>query len=207
MRWLLAAVLAGGFVAVSAAAALAAEVTLTPDGFEPEAVTVAAGTTVVWRNGTARPHTIRAQDGSWDSGPVSAGASFSVRMRTQGAVDYATADGAFAGTVIVTAAGADAIDDTDATAGTDDATDDHAGDDPADDDTGNTADDDSGDDSADDDARAEAAEAAEDAEDESDALAVTGVDPLVLLGLGLGLLGAGTLCLRARCVHTAHVGG
>ena len=45
--------------------------------FQPAALTVTPGDTVVWVNRDAVPHTATAADGAWDSGTIAAGASWS----------------------------------------------------------------------------------------------------------------------------------
>jgi len=44
--------------------------------FAPTRIEVSAGTTVEWTNRDQLPHTITADDGSWDSGPIAAGATW-----------------------------------------------------------------------------------------------------------------------------------
>lgn len=105
-------VLAGLLTLALAAPALAAEITLTDDGFEPDEVTVPAGQTVTWVNATNDVQTVVAADGSWDSGPLQAGERFSVALREEGTVAYETADGDVAGEVEV-AADASEGEDTD----------------------------------------------------------------------------------------------
>lgn len=81
--------------------AAAAEIRVTDDGFEPAEVTVAAGETIVWMNGAGREITIVGPDGAWDSGPLAAGETFSIALRQEGTVRYATLDGRATGTLVV----------------------------------------------------------------------------------------------------------
>jgi LPXTG-motif cell wall-anchored protein len=96
---------------LAALPALAAEIELTDDGFEPDEVTVDVGETVVWTNATDEEHTIVGQDGSWDSGPLAPGETFSVSLRSEGTVDYATEDDEHEGRILVVEGGAAAGDD------------------------------------------------------------------------------------------------
>src|SRR5687768_8704241 len=69
---LAALVAAGGFLSqvgpIAAHQGAAFEVQVVDFAFEPAAVTVPAGTTVTWTNTGSRPHTVTADDGSFDSG-------------------------------------------------------------------------------------------------------------------------------------------
>jgi LPXTG-motif cell wall-anchored protein len=100
-------------VVLAAIPALAAEIALTDDGFEPDEVTVDVGETVVWTNETDSEQTIVGQDGSWDSGPLAPGETFSVSLRSEGTVDYGTEDGEHEGQIVVREGGAEADDDAD----------------------------------------------------------------------------------------------
>jgi plastocyanin len=44
--------------------------------FAPQRLEVTAGTTVEWTNRDQLEHTITANDGSWDSGPIAAGGTW-----------------------------------------------------------------------------------------------------------------------------------
>jgi plastocyanin len=56
--------------------------------FTPPTLTVPAGTTVTWTNDDAVPHTATAQDGSFDSGNLNPGQSFSFTFHTPGSYPY-----------------------------------------------------------------------------------------------------------------------
>jgi plastocyanin len=56
--------------------------------FSAATVTVASGTTVTWTNNDAVTHTVTADDGSFDSGNVVPGATFSHKFSTAGTVNY-----------------------------------------------------------------------------------------------------------------------
>jgi len=94
----------------AAAQGSTASVSMVDFKYEPAALTVTAGTTVTWKNNGAAPHTVTAADGSWDSGNLDAGATFSKTFDTPASVAYfckyhgaATGTG-MAGKVEVTAA-------------------------------------------------------------------------------------------------------
>lgn len=53
-----------------------------------EIVTVAPGTTVTWTNNDTMPHTVTATDGSFDSGNIAPGESFSLTFTDAGTFDY-----------------------------------------------------------------------------------------------------------------------
>ncbi len=56
--------------------------------FAPAAITVAPGTSVVWTNGDAIPHTSTGADKQWDSKPIQPGASFKVTFDKAGTYMY-----------------------------------------------------------------------------------------------------------------------
>lgn len=56
--------------------------------FAPERAAVAAGTEVVWRNDDPAEHTVTAANGSFGSGDLGAGESFSHRFDEPGTYDY-----------------------------------------------------------------------------------------------------------------------
>lgn len=94
----------------AAAQGAAASVSILDFKYEPATLSVTAGTTVTWTNNGAAPHTVTAADGSWDSGNLDAGATFSKTFDTAASIAYyckyhgaATGTG-MAGTVEVTAA-------------------------------------------------------------------------------------------------------
>lgn len=73
--------------------------------FRPGTVTVPAGTTLTWRNVGAAPHTVTADDRSFDSGIFAAGATWSHTFSTAGTFPYFCAvHPAMTGAVVVTAA-------------------------------------------------------------------------------------------------------
>lgn len=65
-------------------------VTATIEGFafNPGALDVAAGTTVTWTNNDSAPHTVTATDGSFQSGTLQQGDSFSYTFETAGEFSY-----------------------------------------------------------------------------------------------------------------------
>jgi len=75
--------------------------------FEPQTITVAAGTTITWTNSGLAPHTITADDQSWDSGRLDSAGTFSKTFDTPGTYGYycmyhgAAGAGMF-GTIVVT---------------------------------------------------------------------------------------------------------
>lgn len=56
--------------------------------FKPAILNVAAGATVVAKNNGPSPHTWTANDGSWDSGNMNTGATFSHKFTTAGSYPY-----------------------------------------------------------------------------------------------------------------------
>jgi plastocyanin len=74
--------------AQSAAPAGAASVQIVNLSFDPSTLTVPAGTTVSWSNEDAVPHTVTAEDGSFDSGIFDPGSTFSWEFTTPGTFAY-----------------------------------------------------------------------------------------------------------------------
>jgi plastocyanin len=64
------------------------DVTIVDFSFQPFLVTVPAGSTVTWHNNGSTQHTVTANDGSFDSGPIGPGGSFSQTFSTPGAYRY-----------------------------------------------------------------------------------------------------------------------
>jgi plastocyanin len=56
--------------------------------FEPDQLTIAPGTTVTWVNDGQTPHTSTADDGTWDSGTLQPGESFSFTFDEPGTYSY-----------------------------------------------------------------------------------------------------------------------
>lgn len=85
-----AAFLAGALLLAAAGPALAKEVNIAITGFSfPATMTVTAGTPIVWVNQTGAPHTATADDGSFDTGRIAAGAtSGAIVIDTPGSYAY-----------------------------------------------------------------------------------------------------------------------
>ena len=56
--------------------------------FAPEAISVAAGTTVTWTNNDPVPHTVTDVNQAWDSGLFDQGTTFSRTFTEPGTYDY-----------------------------------------------------------------------------------------------------------------------
>jgi len=69
---------AGGQIAVS----------IVNFAYDPTPSTIAVGDTVTWTNMDSAPHTVTADDGSFQSGTLQQGESFSFTFTTAGTVDY-----------------------------------------------------------------------------------------------------------------------
>jgi plastocyanin len=68
--------------------AQAAAVSIQDDVFVPRRVEIDAGGTVVWQHAGQRPHTVTASDGSFDSGTLESGESFSQTFSQAGTFSY-----------------------------------------------------------------------------------------------------------------------
>jgi plastocyanin len=94
-RWMLAGALATALIVValglgarSVAAQESAAVSIVDFAFQPASVEIATGGTVTWTNTGQAPHTVTADDGSFDSGTLSPGATFSQTFATAGTFTY-----------------------------------------------------------------------------------------------------------------------
>ena len=56
--------------------------------FDPPDVAVEPGSTITWTNNGDEPHTVTADDGSFDSGRLNPGDSYTVAFGGQGTVTY-----------------------------------------------------------------------------------------------------------------------
>ncbi len=72
----------------SAPASGGSDVTIVNFAFSPDALTVKAGTKVTWTNKDTTAHTVTADDGSFDSGPINPGMTFSFTFKQAGTVSY-----------------------------------------------------------------------------------------------------------------------
>jgi len=73
--------------------------------FSPGTLSVAAGTTVTWMNSDTTIHTVTADDGSFNSGNIAMGATFSRVFTSAGTFTYHSAlNPAMTGKIVVTAA-------------------------------------------------------------------------------------------------------
>lgn len=69
-------------------AAAGGSVTIKDLSFQPNALTVPVGSTVTWTNNDSTQHTVSADDGSFDSGILQQGATFSQTFATAGTFAY-----------------------------------------------------------------------------------------------------------------------
>ena len=91
MRLILVAVCAALGMAVSTAGAADSNVVsieMRQQSFIPEKAVVKPGSTVMWTNGDTIPHSVTANDGSFDSGSILPGQSFKWVANANGDVAY-----------------------------------------------------------------------------------------------------------------------
>jgi plastocyanin len=74
--------------ATPAPAASSGEVEIAEFLYEPEALTVEAGTKVTWANSDRAPHTATADDSSFDTGTLDKGDSASITFDEPGSFSY-----------------------------------------------------------------------------------------------------------------------
>lgn len=75
-------------VAVGPVGAATLQVAAVDNAFEPRPITVAVGDTIVWTNSGQRPHTVTADNGSFDSATLTNGRTFSRSFSTPGTFAY-----------------------------------------------------------------------------------------------------------------------
>ena len=63
-------------------------VSMVDTSFDPQELTVSAGTIVRWVNDSDLPHTTTADDGAWDSGNMESGATFEFTFEEPGEYPY-----------------------------------------------------------------------------------------------------------------------
>ena len=56
--------------------------------FSPQTVNITVGTIVIWKNNTTTPHTVSSDNGAFDSGTISPGATFSFKFTQAGTFAY-----------------------------------------------------------------------------------------------------------------------
>jgi plastocyanin len=89
--------------ATPAPAARQVSATIQNIAFSPNPITIARGTTVTWTNLDGVPHTVTADDGSWGSGTLGHGTTYSHVFTSPGSYTYHCAIHSFMkGTVMVT---------------------------------------------------------------------------------------------------------
>ncbi len=104
-------VVAGALTMLCAGVALAANVNVVDDAFQPASTAVAAGESVTFTNSGESPHTATADDGSFDTGTIDPGASATVTFDTPGRYPYFCrfhgdpGGSGMAGVVVVTGSG------------------------------------------------------------------------------------------------------
>jgi len=74
--------------ATSASSAAASAVTIKNFAFSPATLDVSVGTTVTWTNNDSATHTVTADDGSFDSGNLATGKSFTFTFKKAGTFTY-----------------------------------------------------------------------------------------------------------------------
>jgi plastocyanin len=65
-----------------------ADIQITNNSFQSPVIKVAPGTEVIWVNNDLTPHTVTADDGSFDSGVINANVVFSHRFQNKGIFRY-----------------------------------------------------------------------------------------------------------------------
>lgn len=74
--------------AADTATAEGVSITIADFAFSPQTIEIPVGTTVTWTNNDVTQHTATAKDGTWDSGILGQGDTFSFTFDTAGTYDY-----------------------------------------------------------------------------------------------------------------------
>ena len=76
---------------------------LETSGINPQFYNIEVGDTVVWVNDDTRSHNVTADDGSFDSGAIAPGDSFSFTFNEEGTFSFSEPDGSvlFSGSITV----------------------------------------------------------------------------------------------------------
>lgn len=85
---LLVGLLATGIIGRAPAASAQIGVTIVDFAFRPAVIAVPVGTTVLWTNSGAQPHTVTSDTGVWDSGVLTTGGTFSFTFNQAGTFTY-----------------------------------------------------------------------------------------------------------------------
>jgi plastocyanin len=82
------AMLVAPAVSAASTAPTTVDVGIVERAYQPHTVTVEAGDTVTWKNTVLDPHTVTADGGTFNSGVMNGGTTFSVTFTTPGTFDY-----------------------------------------------------------------------------------------------------------------------
>jgi plastocyanin len=78
----------GGYGSMSGGNSSGNSVSIKNYAFSIATLTITSGTTVTWTNNDAVTHTVTADDGSFNSGNIAPGATFSHKFSSAGTVNY-----------------------------------------------------------------------------------------------------------------------
>ena len=71
------------------------DISMTNAGLSNQSITIEEGDTIIWTNNAISDRTVRALDGSFDSGPIAPGGTFSHKFNDLGTVIYEDPDSSF----------------------------------------------------------------------------------------------------------------
>jgi plastocyanin len=99
-------IVVAGLLSLTLGAVAAADqaVAISDTGYTPVSLTIGQGDVVTWTNAGSKQHSVTADDGSFDSGPIDPGARFANLFDTAGTFGYHDSeDASIKGTVVVNA--------------------------------------------------------------------------------------------------------